>query len=192
LTVLHEHDRVHREKKACFDDAGDCADRTVQRGRVGQRADLAIEHVVAVVGEHDRSVRAAQFGLQPYVGEIVDAADDDEYEDDDEDEDQDDDESDDDDDDDETEDEDDDNYDEDSDTDDEEEGDEESEDDDIDDTADEQDEAEALRVDAAAGSGKRKPKRISAANSSADTAEPSLRMHSTVRRERRNLLRPRD
>jgi DNA segregation ATPase FtsK/SpoIIIE, S-DNA-T family len=130
---------------------------------------------------------------KPIRGEIVDAADDDEYEDDDEDEDQDDDESDDDDAD-ESEDEDDDSYDEDSDTDDEEkeEDDEESEDDDIDDTADEQAEAEALRVDAAAGSGKCKPKRISAANSSADTAEPSLRMHSTVRRERRNLLRPRD
>jgi len=123
---------------------------------------------------------------------IVDAADDeedDDYEEDDED--QDDEESEDEDD--ESDDEDDDSDDEDSDSDDEdEEEDEDVDDDELDDTADEEAEQEALRVDAPAGSSNRKTKKVSAANSTADTAEPTLRMHSAIRRERRNLLRPRD
>jgi S-DNA-T family DNA segregation ATPase FtsK/SpoIIIE len=80
----------------------------------------------------------------------------------------------------------------DSDDEDEEEADEESDGEDLEDAADEETEPEAIRVDAATGSGKRKSKPAGAANSSADTGEPSLRMHSAIRRQRRNLLRPRD
>ena len=47
----------HPDEQAGADDAGDVEDRPLQGGGVGDRADLAVEDRVAVVGEEGRAVR---------------------------------------------------------------------------------------------------------------------------------------
>jgi S-DNA-T family DNA segregation ATPase FtsK/SpoIIIE len=64
-------------------------------------------------------------------------------------------------------------------------------DDELEHTAEEEAEAESLRVDAARPA-KRKSNRVPATSAASGESEPTLRMHATIRRERANLLRPRD